>query len=211
MSEKIIKNKTQGKFFIQNSKTLILGLGKEAQDIINMNYKTNSNLNFMCLDLEKQVINTSEIKTIWYNNLKFQKTQCDFEEYKNILLNRTSKFNEVITKYENIIIVSCIGEKFGSETLFEIIKYIANLKIDHSIFVINPSDFDGKKACDLGVKTLEKLMKLTYSLGNNLFIYESSEVVKLNPNSINQAKSLADKKASEILSMILELKNDKQG
>ena len=52
-----------------------------------------------------------------------------------------------------------------------------------------------------------KLTKLKYSLGNSLFIYESSEITKLKPKSINQAKILADKKASEILSMILELNN----
>ena len=122
-------------------------------------------------------------------------------------MNRTSKFNEIILEYKNIIIVSCLGEKYSSDTLFEIIKYLKKLNINHTLFIINPSVFDGKKACDLSIKVMGKLTKLKYSLGNSLFIYESSEVTKLKPKSINQAKILADKKASEILSMILELKS----
>lgn len=196
---------------MDNSNTLILALGTNAQSIVNLTYKTNSDIEFLCLELEKHTINTSKIKTIWYNNLKFQKTKYDLEEYKNILMNRFSKFNEIIQDYKNLIIMAFIGEKFSSDTLFEIIKHIENLEISNNIFIIKPSNFDGKKACDLANKTLDKLTKLKYSLGKNLFIYESSEVAKLNPNSINQAKSLADKKASEILSMILELKNNKQG
>ena len=192
---------------MKNNETLILALGLNAQNIANLTYKDNPDINFLCLDYEKQIINTSEIKTIWYNNLKFQKDKYDFEEYKNILLNRTSKFNEIILEYKNIIIVSCLGEKYSSDTLFEIIKYLKKLNINHTLFIINPSVFDGKKACDLSIKVMGKLTKLKYSLGNSLFIYESSEVTKLKPKSINQAKTLADKKASEILSMILELKS----
>ena len=192
---------------MKNNETLILALGLNAQNIVNLAYKDNPDINFLCLDYEKQIINTSEIKTIWYNNLKFQKDKYDFEEYKNVLLNRTSKFNEIILEYKNIIIVSCLGEKYSSDTLFEIIKYLKKLNINHTLFIVNPSVFDGKKACDLSIKEMGKLTKLKYSLGNSLFIYESSEVTKLKPKSINQAKTLADKKASEILSMILELNN----
>ncbi len=194
---------------MKNNETLILALGLNAQNIVNLTYKDNPDINFLCLDYEKQIINTSEIKTIWYNNLKFQKDKYDFEEYKNVLLNRTSKFNEIILEYKNIIIVSCLGEKYSSDTLFEIIKYLKKLNINHTLFIVIPSVFDGKKACDLSIKEMGKLTKLKYSLGNSLFIYESSEVTKLKPKSINQAKILADKKASEILSMILELNNKK--
>lgn len=194
---------------MKNKETLILAIGSGAQNIVNLAYKNNSNLNFLCLDYEKQIINTNKIKTIWYNNLKFQKDKYDFEEYKNVLLNRTSKFNEIISKYQNLVIVVCLNEKYSSDTLFEIIEYIDNLKIEHKLFIVNPSNFDGKKACDLAIKTLGKLTKLKYSLGNNLFIYESTDAIKTNPRSINEANLLVYKKASEVLLMILELSNNK--
>lgn len=190
---------------MKNNETLILALGLNAQNIVNLVYKDNPDINFLCLDYEKQIINTSEIKTIWYNNLKFQKDKYDFEEYKNVLLNRTSKFNEIILEYKNIIIVSCLGEKFSSDTLFEIIKYLKKLNIDHTLFIVNPSVFDGKKACDLSIKVMGKLTKLKYSLGNNLFIYESTDAIKTNPRSINEANLLVYKKASEALSMIFDI------
>ena len=188
-----------------SNETLILALGLNAQNIVNLAYKDNSDINFLCLDYEKQIINTSATKTIWYNNLKFQKDKYDFDEYKNVLLNRTSKFNEIISEYKNIIVASFLGEKYSSDTLFEIIKYLKKLNINHTLFIINPSTFDGKKACDIANKSMIELNKLNYTLGNNLFVYESNEIEKLEPKSINQAKGLADKKASEILSMILEL------
>ena len=62
-----------------NKDTLILALGLNAQNIVNLAYKDNSDINFLCLDYEKQIINTPETKTIWYNNLKFQKDKYDFE------------------------------------------------------------------------------------------------------------------------------------
>ena len=192
---------------MKNNETLILALGLNAQNIVNLAYKDNPDINFLCLDYEKQIINTSEIKTIWYNNLKFQKDKYDFEEYKNVLLNRTSKFNEIILEYKNIIIVSCLGEKYSSDTLFEIIKYLKKLNINHTLFIVNPSVFDGKKACDLSIKEMGKLTKLKYSLGNNLFIYESTDAIKTNPRSINEANLQVYKKASKALSMILELNN----
>ena len=190
---------------MDSNSTLVIAIGSKAQDIVNLSYKDNSDINFLCLDYEKQIINTSEAKTIWYNNLEFQKDKYDFEEYKNILLNRTSKFNEIITKYEKLIIVSFAGENYSSDTLFEVIKYIENLKIEHKIFIICPFDFEGKKACDLAIMTLGRLTKLKYSLGNNLFIFENDNISE--ENSENQARTLSNKKASEVLSMILELNN----
>ena len=190
---------------MKNKDVLVLAVGLDAQNIVALSYKSNPDLNFLCLDYEKQIINTDEIKTIWYNNLKFQKTKYDFEEYKNILLNRTSKFKEIVQKYKSIMIVANIGNKSSSDTLSEIIKYLDNLKIDHKIFIINPSVFNGEKACDLANKTLDGLTELKYSLGNNLFIYESADAIKDKPKSKNEANALIYKKASEALSMILDI------
>ena len=187
--------------------TLILAIDSEAQKITDNYYEKNPEINYLCLLYEMTIINTNKKKTIWYNNLKFQKTEYDFDAYREILRTRTSKFQEIIQKYKNILVVSCIKNDFSANTLFEVIKYFIKSEIPHKVFVVKPADFDGKTACEIGKEALNSLDNLKYSIGNNLFLYNSIEVIKHNPDSIGKAISLANEKASEILSMILDTKN----
>ena len=188
---------------INSKETLIIAAGPTAQKIIDILYSNDPEINYLYLGTDKLVINTNMSKTIWFGNLKYQQSEYDFEEYKKILLNRTSKFNEIISDYKNIIIVSCIEEKFSSDTLFELINHFDNLKIKYTIFIIKPSEADGQTASDLSVKSLKKLEELNYSKGKDLFVYE-----KENMNTISISITPVYKKAAEILTMIIESKNN---
>ena len=55
---------------MDSNNTLVIAIGSKAQDVVELSYKDNSDINFLCLDYKKQIINTSEAKTIWYNNLE---------------------------------------------------------------------------------------------------------------------------------------------
>ena len=183
--------------------TLIISAGSGAQDLIGLIYQENSNINYLYLDYEKQIINTDNSKTIWFNNLKFQKTKYDVKGYEEVLLNRTSKFKEVISNFKNILIISCIGEKYSSNTLFDLIKYFKQNNINHNIFIVKPSSFNGKKQNELAIKSLEKINGLEYSLGKDLFIFDSNNSINENVRSINEAISISNKKASEAIKLIL--------
>lgn len=191
---------------INNKETLIITTGATAQKVVDFLYSNNPELNYINLGKEKLTIVTSETKTIWFGNLKYQQSEFDIEDYKKILLNRTSKFNEIISKYKNIIIVSYIGEKFGSETLLEVINHLNTLNKEHNVFIIKPSESDGYNTCDFVAKSLEKLGELKYTPGKDLFIYDNFEIVKTNRESVRDTIRLDYKKASEILTMIIESK-----
>ena len=187
-------------------KTLILTIGTKAQSIVDLLYKNNSDLNFLCLDREQTIINTTKTKTIWYNNLNFQKTEYDFTAYKDILLKRTSKFNSIISGYKNIVVASVIDETFGSDTLIEILGYLNKIKIKHIVFVVKSFDiFESKKSYNCTDITLDKISKMKYESGKNLFVFDCEEVINTTHEKGTSTKSIICNKASKILSMILEL------
>ena len=176
--------------------TLILAVGMGAVDIIDQFYSNNSGLNFLCFDEEKVVINTNDTKTIWFNDLELQKTKADVEAYKKVLLNRTSKFNEEIKKYGKIIVCSFLNENYSALTLFEMLEYFNKIKLKHSVFIVNYTDDNEKQS-------LDKLMKLKYSQGQDLFIYDISDIVR--NNSKRKAISLIRKNTVKVLNLLLEL------
>ena len=187
---------------INNKETLIIAAGPTAQKITDILYSNNSDTNYVYLGTDKLVINTNMSKTIWFGNLKYQQSEYDIEEYKKILLNRASKFNEIISDYKNIIIVSNIEERFSSDTLFELINHFDDLKTKYTLFIIKPFISDEQTPSDLSTQSLAKLEELNYSKGKDLFLYE-----KESTDPANKSNTTVYKKAAEVLTMIAESKN----
>lgn len=200
----IIMALVQWKKIMKAKETLIISAGSNAQSIVDIIYQQNNHINYLYLDYEKQVINTNSSKTIWFNNLKFLKTKYDVKDYEEVLLNRTSKFKEIISNFKSILIISSIGEKYSSNTLFSLIEYFEKNNINHSIFIVKPSDYNGIKQSEQAVKTLDKINNMKYSLGKDLFIFDCNDIINKEPKSISEAISISNKKASEAIKLILE-------
>jgi len=200
----IIMALVQWKKIMKAKETLIISAGSNAQSIVDIIYQQNNHINYLYLDYEKQVINTNNSKTIWFNNLKFLKTKYDVKDYEEVLLSRTSKFKEIISNFKNILIISCIGENYSSNTLFSLIEYFEKNNINHSIFIIKPSSFNGRKQNEQAIKALDKLDNIQYSLGKDLFIFDCNDIINKEPKSISEAISISNKKASEAIKLILE-------
>lgn len=196
---------------MKNKDVLILAIGEEAQDIVNVTYQDNSGLSYLALDNEKSVINTNNDKKIWFNNMKFQKNKYDLEDYKDILLNRASNFKNIISKFKNIIVVYYLGEKYSSDTLFEVIEYLKLLKLKYDIFAVKALTCDGAKAKENSLKSLEKLSSTGFLSSNNFFIFDGDEICKdIKSKGILSSHKIIDKKASEILKMIMEMRMQKE-
>ena len=71
---------------MKNNETLILALGLNAQNIVNLTYKDNPDINFLGLDYEKQVINTKysvnyKINGKWTGWTKYGTTSTAHHRY----------------------------------------------------------------------------------------------------------------------------------
>lgn len=183
---------------------LLLGIGNEAKQIIDKFYQQDRNFDFLCIDENKQFLNLSKIKTVWFNDTEYLRTKSDVEYHVKILRNKNNILKEELSNYKKVIITFYTGEETNLEIFFEILNYLKPFNMEYTILAVNPFTFDGESANNNAKMVMEKLKTTDFALGKNLFICDSNELCK-EPKSIYSAHKKVRNKVLKVLKILVEL------